>query len=237
MGGAPGVTCGANAFCEDFESVSSFTDAPDAKGWHIAAPNCTGTGTLAVATDIAHGGTKSLRIDGKGGYCNHVFLANEKAFAPNTPLHLRYFVRIKQALGDGHVTFLAMKDQGTGKDLRFGGQAKVLIYNREADDATLPELSPQGIALSVAPTVDQWHCVEHAIDGATIQTSVDGADVTGLHAAMPTTKDVDTQWQSQGPYSPALVDLRLGWESYAGADETLYFDDIVVAAAPIGCGP
>ena len=36
----------------------------------------------------------------------------------------------------------------SGKHLRIGGQDKVMTYNRESDDAVLPDLSTQGIANS-----------------------------------------------------------------------------------------
>ncbi|WP_420704772.1 hypothetical protein [Kutzneria chonburiensis] len=31
------------------------------------------------------------------------------------------------------------------------------------------------------------------------------------------------------------MDLRFGWESYAGGDDTLWFDDVAVATTRIGC--
>lgn len=48
-----------------------------------------------------------------------------------------------QAFTDSHVTFITHPDpaQGTNKHLRIGGQSKILMYNRESDDATLPDLS------------------------------------------------------------------------------------------------
>ena len=35
--------------------------------------------------------------------------------------------------------------QGSNKHLRIGGQDAIITYNRESDDAVLPDLSSQGI--------------------------------------------------------------------------------------------
>jgi hypothetical protein len=137
----------------------------------------------------------------------------------------------------GHITFLAMHDTIDGQDLRMGGQSGILMWNRELGDATLPELSPSGIALSTAPAVETWTCVELEIDTAGgLQTWVDGTLVTGLVIDSEPTPDVDSQWLRTA-WTPALSDLRLGWESYGGDGADGFFDDIVIANEPIGCMP
>lgn len=107
-----------------------------------------------------------------------------------------------------------MRDSVEGRDLRMGGQKKILMWNRESDDATLPELSPAGVALSVAPRPNTWLCVEFEIDGkgGTIATWVDGASVLGLVEDGVPTPDVDTAWLRK-VWHPTLVDARFGWES------------------------
>jgi len=44
--------------------------------------------------------------------------------------------------------------QGSKKNLRIGGQDKVLTYNRESDDAVLPDLSTQGTTSSLLTGTD-----------------------------------------------------------------------------------
>ena len=120
-----------------------------------------------------------------------------------------------------------------------GGQNSVLMWNRESDDATLPAMSPQGTALSVVPAAAAWHCVEFAVDpaGPTLQTWVDGALVVGLVVGgSSAVAAADGQWVSNSAWSPHLVDARFGWESYAGEAETLWFDDVAIGPARIGCG-
>lgn len=52
-----------------------------------------------------------------------------------------------KALTQNHISFIIMPDsaQGSNKHLRIGGQDQVITYNRESDDAVLPDLSSQGI--------------------------------------------------------------------------------------------
>lgn len=172
-----------------------------------------------------------MRVDGTAGYCNHVFL-RRTAGVPAGRLYARFWVRHTTLLPDAHVTFVAMRDGTTGKDLRVGGQNQRLQWNRESDDATLPAQSPAGVAQSVVLPVARWTCVELAVDSATQQTRVDGAEVSGLRADGVPTADVDAQW---GTYRPAVTDFRLGWESYGVGADTLWYDDVALGTTRIGC--
>lgn len=218
-------SCTAADVCVDFEA----TAAPSP-----VAPNCAGTGALAIDASVAHGGSKSLRVDGKGGYCNHAFFsAGDDALGRfGDVVHLRFYVRLSTTLADAHVTFLASKAQSSGKDIRMGGQNGIFMYNRETDDATLPELSPAGVAASVKPTPNAWHCVESVIDrkASVITTTIDGAAVNGL----ATTGAYASQWTSKTG-GLDVTDLRLGWEAYGSGDMTVWFDDVAVGTHAFGC--
>jgi hypothetical protein len=244
-GGAAGAAgsggaadCASLPLCDDFEGAA-VGGPPDPARWSIVAPSCSGTGALAVDDAQAHGGSRSVKVTGKGGYCNHVFFANTAAIAAvGEVLYGRLFLRLEDPLGDGHTTLLAMKDTADGdKDLRLGGQNQVLMWNRESDDATLPVLSPAGTALSVKPPAGQWLCVEFRVDSANgfMETWVDGAEVAGLHLDGTPTNDVDQQWLNDPDWKPSLADVKLGWESYAGQDLTLWFDDVAFGSERIGC--
>jgi hypothetical protein len=234
--GGGAVDCKSLPLCDDFESATA--GGPPGGKWSIVSPNCSGTSTVAVDGSLAHSGTKSVKVTGKGGYCNHVFLSNqEAALAIGKVIFGRFFLRLSSPLGDGHTTFMTMKDTADGgKDLRMGGQSKILMWNRESDDATMPSLSPVGISMSLAPATDQWHCVEFMVDGnkGFMQTWVEGAEVVGLHVDDMPTPDVDQQWLNKA-WKPNLTDFKLGWESYAGQEMTLWFDDVALAATRIGC--
>lgn len=229
--------CQGLPLCEDFEGAAA-GGPPDPGRWAVVAPNCAGTGTVAVDGTQGHGGAKSLKVNGKGGYCNHVFIAHTAVPGLGKQIYGRFYLRLQGALEQDHVTFLALRDSADGnKDLRMGGQSGILMWNRESDDATLPELSPAGIALSVRPAPQTWRCVEFHIDGEAgqIETWVDGAAVAGLRVDGTATQDVDAQWLRRPGWRPTLTDLRLGWESYGGAEMTLWFDDVALAPRRIGC--
>jgi hypothetical protein len=238
-GGSAATTLGcANLpLCDDFESAAA-DGPPSSAKWKVGAPNGMGTGTLAIDGTQAHSGTKSVKVIGKSGYSNHIFFYNESAVAAiGKVVYGRMFVRFSQSLADGHATFMTMRDTGDMKDLRMGGQMKILMYNRELNDATLPALSPMGIAKSLSPMPNTWMCIEFKIDGGSgeIQTWVDEKEIAGLHADATPTQDIDQQWSSSGAYKPSLTDWKLGWESYAGGDMTIWFDDVALAAQKIGC--
>jgi hypothetical protein len=231
--------CASLALCDDFEGAP-VGGAPDATKWAVGAPDVTGTGALAVDDGQHHSGARSVKVTGEGGYSNHIFFSNTSVIATLGPVVWgRFYVRLTDALGDGHVTFLAMKDaQDGGKHLRMGGQSKIVMWNRESDDATLPALSPTGIALSAPLPTNRWVCVELMIDArapAAMETWLDGVALAGLRLDATPTPDVDEQWLRKPGWSPALTDFALGWESYAGQPMTLWFDDVALDAARIGC--
>lgn len=225
-------TCPAGAVCDDFERQTGTTPSGL---WTVGAANCTGTGTVSVDTAVAHGGSRSVRVDGKAGYCNHAFFGT--SVTATSVLRVRYFLRHTTPLPASHVTTAALKDSAdNGRDLRFGGQNQALQWNRESDDATLPAQSPAGVAQSVPLPVNQWTCVEFEIDRAGgLRTWLDSREIAGLKVDGVPTPDVDQQWLARSGWRPAPVDLRLGWESYGEGSDTLWFDDVVISGAPIGC--
>jgi hypothetical protein len=237
-GPAGGSGCAGAVVCDDFEQ--DVAGQPPGAPFAVSTPSCSGAGVIAVDATQAHSGSRSVKVTGGGGYCDHVFFGTPlPAQLGSAVVWARFFVRLDAALGTSHVTFLAMHDASEGKDLRMGGQDQVLMWNRESDDATLPAMSPAGTAQSLPAPTMRWTCVELAVDtGArTIRTWVDGALVPGLVDDGVPTPDVDAQWLQQDPsWSPRLVDVRFGWESYAGQADTLWFDDVAIAAARVGCG-
>lgn len=226
--------CSGATLCDGFENQAG--GAPGG-GWSVAYPNCSGNGTATVDTSTAHSGSKSIRINGAAGYCNHVFLKSSQALTGSVVFG-RYYVRHTTALPAAHVTFMALRDDNDGgKDLRMGGQNNALQWNRESDDATLPEQSPAGVAQSRPLSTGQWNCVEFQVDGSQgrLRTWLNGTEVPGLQADGSPTNDIDRQWSSRANWRPALRDLRLGWESYGDGSDTLWFDDVAVGSSRIGC--
>lgn len=126
--------------------------------------------------------------------------------------------------------------QGAKKHLRIGGQSKILMFNRETDDATLPDLSPQGIAQSTAIPANKWTCFEYHVgtDGS-IETWLDGKAIAGLTVKKGTSNPVAGQWQ-RSSIVPKPTAVYFGWESYGGDANTFWYDDIAISNTRVGCG-
>ena len=223
--GEPASSCAEAAFCDGFEDQTGTTPAG---AWQVSYPDCQGTGGVAVDRAVAHTGGTSLRVDGGSGYCNHAFALNSTAVSAAGPVtYVRFYVRHSTALPAGHVAFAVLTDAAdNGRHLRLGGQ-----------NQALPEQSPAGVAMSSPLPVDQWSCLEFMIDGSQgiMSTWLDGTEVPGLHLDQTPTHDVDSQWLSRADWRPDPTDLRLGWESYGGGTDTLWYDDVAVDTTRVGC--
>ena len=232
----PSGPCSATVFCDSFEDQAG--TVPSGR-WSVSTPDCSGTGTASIDSTVAHTGGKSVRVSGGASYCNHAFIADTADMAAAGPdVFVRFWVMHTTPLPTGHVTFLAMTDAANGNtSLRLGGQNGALMWNRQSDDATLPDQSPAGVAQSVTLPVHTWECVEFEVNSANghISTWVNGTSVPGLTEDGVPTPDIDDQWLAQPDWRPHLTDLRLGWESYASETDTFWFDDVALSSAHIGC--
>jgi hypothetical protein len=141
------------------------------------------------------------------------------------------------ALTQDHVTFITMPDpaQGTNENLRIGGQSQILMYNRQSDDATLPDLSPQGIATSAPLPTGTWQCFEYHVgtDGS-ISTWLNSNPVAGLTIGPGVSNSNAAGWQ-RSSYIPKITGVYFGWESYSGSINTFWYDDIVISSSRVGC--
>jgi hypothetical protein len=144
--------------------------------------------------------------------------------------------KASKALTASHVTFITMPDsaQGAQKHLRIGGQSGILMYNRESDDATLPDLSPQGIAASAALPAGAWKCFEYHLGAnGTVETWLDGRAIAGLTVKGGANSNAG-QWR-RGQYKPKPTAVYFGWESYGGDTNTFWYDDISIKLSRVGC--
>jgi Cip1-like, core domain len=189
---------------------------------------------------VAHTGSKSVRINGGATYCNHVFIGDlADMAAAGSDIFVRFWVKHTTPLPTDHVTFVAMNDSNANNsDLRLGGQNGALQWNRQSDDATLPDQSPAGVAESMLLPVNTWECLEFEVNGTNghINTWLNGTAVPGLTEDGVPTANIDDQWLSNTNWRPRLTNLKLGWESYASDSDTLWFDDVALSSSRIGCG-
>jgi hypothetical protein len=136
-----------------------------------------------------------------------------------------------------HITFIVMPDaaEGTNQHLRFGGMSEILMYNRQDNDATLPDLSPQGIATSQNLPAGTWQCLEYHLgtDGS-IETWLNGAAIAGLTVG-PGVSNANANGWTRSKFVPKISGVYFGWESYGSATNTFWYDDIAIASSRIGC--
>lgn len=252
------VACSGMTLCDDFEAPAAGS-GPDSSRWSFVSPNCSdNTGKAVIDDTVFHSGGKSIRIDSGANYCGHTFIYNNLVASMGNTVYGRFYIRLKEALGDPHVTFMAMcdgtdsaADSGTCnvstvnnallqtqnvRDVRLGGQSGIVDWNRQRSDPTVPALSPAGKALSTALTPNVWHCIEFGIDqsAGTLQTWIDGTSIPGLQIDATPTPDVDASWLTNA-WHPALKDFKLGWEAYSGAGTTVWYDDVALHTSRIGC--
>lgn len=233
-GGAGG--CANLPLCDDFEGAAP-NGPPDPTKWAVVQPDCGGgPATLTIDDTVSHSGGHSVRVEGGIGYCDHLFFADQTVIpALGQQVYARFFIRFADPIGNGHVTFLSMKDtNAAGKNLRMGGQGHVFMYNRESDDAVVPSSFGQ----STQPDPATWYCVELHVDGQSgqIETWLDGVSAPGLRVDGTPTTGIDDVWiQNQPGWKPALADFRLGWESYSNQAMTVWFDDVALSTTRIGC--
>ncbi|KAH8774594.1 hypothetical protein F5883DRAFT_489669 [Diaporthe sp. PMI_573] len=217
------------------QASNDFESGWDQTAWPTYAQDCNQGGKVTLDSSTAHSGKNSIRVDGAGGYCGHIFFGTTKV--PSGDVYIRSYVKASKALTDSHVSFITMPDsaQGTNKHLRIGGQSKILMYNRETDDATLPDLSPQGIATSAALPTGSWQCFEYHLgtDGS-IETWLNNNTVAGLTVKPGVTNPNAAQWQ-RSSIKPKITAVYFGWESYGGDTNTFWYDDVVVSSSRVGC--
>jgi hypothetical protein len=122
---APATGCADLPLCDDFEAAAA-GGPPDPALWTVTSPNCSGAGTLAVDDDVAHSGARSLRIDGGGGYCDHVFIAHTAAIESSARRSTAACgcASTPARPGPHHLHDLRDSADAGGKDLRMGGQSR-----------------------------------------------------------------------------------------------------------------
>ena len=72
---------GAAQVSEGFES------GLDASAWPTYAPDCNQGGKVTLDSSQAHSGKNSVRVDGAGGYCGHIFFGTTKV--PSGDVYVR----------------------------------------------------------------------------------------------------------------------------------------------------
>jgi len=238
-GGSSGGGCASLPLCDTFETTA-VGSPPSATLWTLIPT--TPSGTATIDSIGAHGSARSLKVASN----DRLYLRNSSVIGGLGPVvHARFFARFMMALPANHgalvVTHPMPVDQYTQQpELRFGSQDMVFHWNTDTDSANLPDVSPSGDAASFKPVANTWYCIELTINSSNghLNVSIDGTDVPGLTADGVGTPNIDQAWVASAPslarYN-AFADFNIGWQSYGAGPLTVWFDDIALSAAPIGC--
>lgn len=67
-----------------------FEDGWDQAAWPTYAADCNQGGKVSLDTSTANTGSNSMRVDGAGGYCGHIFFGTKEV--PNGDVYVRVYV-------------------------------------------------------------------------------------------------------------------------------------------------
>lgn len=234
-GGTTGTGCSSLPLCDDFESGTLNTSL-----WTIINGNDTSAGSATIDTIGAHGSGHSVKVISN----SRLYLRNSTVIGTLGPVaHVRFYARYMTALPANHgatvVTHPVLADQYTQtNELRFGSQDAVFHWNTDVD-ANIPVVGP-GDSSSVGVMANTWYCFELTINTGNghLNVSINGNDVAGLTEDGVATPNIDQDWvgstASLMRYT-ALSDVNFGWGSYGAGPMTIWFDDVALSSAPIGC--
>jgi hypothetical protein len=250
IGGSPGtgggtggpIDCNTLPLCDTFENTA-IGAAPNSTLWTLIPTGASGSAT--VDSIGAHGSSHSLKVDSP----NRLYIRNSTIIGTlGSVVHVRFYVRFTMALTSGHgamiVTHPTMVDQyNQSNELRFGSQSSqgegVFHWNTDADSANIPTVSPNGDATSFKPSANTWYCIELTMNtNGHLNVSVDGKEIPGLIEDGISTPDIDAVWIQDPPSLSRYTkfgDFSFGWQSYGSNGMILWYDDVALSTAPIGC--
>jgi hypothetical protein len=240
-GGTGPAGCSSLPFCDDFES-GTVGGAPSSTLWTVINGNNGANSAASIDSKGAHGSGKSVKITTSSRF----WLRNSSVIGTlGSVVHARFYVQFGMTLPTGHSGIFSTDpsklDMYTDQpQLRFGVQDSVFHWNTDTDAANIPDVSPQGDALSFKPATGTWYCIELTMNGSNghLNVSIDGTDIPGLAEDGVATANVDTSWVASSAsimrYS-TFAEFSIGWVPFNGGTETIWFDDVALSSSPIGC--
>jgi hypothetical protein len=216
---ASGCSASTFALCEDFES-----GVLDAKTWKAVQNK----GTATVDTSRAARGSKaSVHVHVDPGGDTMVGLVETRTFpALQKKLYARAYLYIPGAMatslftGDRHSRLIYAQGANPYGEYALGVWNGGLIQNHYSptDDSQDTKM---------LPPFDRWFCLEYELDAAAgnVRAYLDDVEITALrHDGWPAT---------------AVGSLMFGVDRYGSfpVAEDIWFDDLIVDGARIGCAP
>ncbi|HEY3592981.1 MAG TPA: hypothetical protein VGL13_03880 [Polyangiaceae bacterium] len=212
---------------DNFESATA-NGPPDPGKWSV---DLNGGGTVTIDGTMGHSSSKSLHVNGMGGFHTMAMAKGAPLFpAPGNRFFGRVYLRLAAAQPTGHVIWIeAGSVTNDVAETRIGSNIGQLDINRFPGDTE--QRAPAGKI-----GAGEWHCFEFMFDGGGNDARVwlDSTELTDLHV---------TNWvapnQANGNntspilnWAPSYDAVRLGWE-LSGAE--VWFDDVAFGYDRLGC--
>ncbi len=241
-----GGTAGTALFSENFEAGTSGV-AP--AGWqsvitHSQLPNTMASAYNALVDNTkAHTGTMSLRVKTDASASTPVYLVKAVPPGANGQLYVRAWVYSSVQLGSigaagagNHAHFMGTMtnvSNNPGNEVKFGVVDGTRLGGMQVTGDSFTTAGAGGTGASVA--ANTWTCVEYALIDA-------GGKMYGwVNDAQVLNAESGAAWQNgNGNDRITAADLNFvhfGWRGFGGvmAPRDIWFDDIVVSNAKIGC--
>jgi len=81
--------------CAIAQVSEGFEQGWNQTAWTTYAPDCSQGGKVTLDTTTAHTGKNSIRVDGAGGYCGHIFVGTNKV--PTGDVYVRTYLYVVDA--------------------------------------------------------------------------------------------------------------------------------------------
>lgn len=190
-------------------------------------------GEITVTDQVAHGGRRSVFVNGNT-FSSLFTKKGPPVFPqPSNSYYVRFWIRVNEEFPSGHATFVeAGPDELKNEnEIRIGFHVNQLEVNRMPGDAE--QLSNGGdynnSATGIHFVKEKWHCLEVLFDGSHDELRVwfENNEVPELHV---------TDWKrGDVGWSPTYAAVRFGYEMYGSPAMQVWYDDIAIGTARIGC--
>ncbi len=190
---------------------------------------------INVVDDRAYSGNKSLHISSDSA---PVQVSKALPDGIDTA-YVRAYVYQTRQMGSvpnvNHETLIAMRAEANNvnTEVRFGEIKGVIGTNHVPSDDIAPQQSEWYGGPIVTP--NEWHCIEvgflNSGSESQLYAWVDGELVHAIESTEAFNNGLnDPNWMDG-----MLENVVFGWHSFSSEPNELWFDDIVVSTAPIGC--
>jgi hypothetical protein len=215
--------------CDDFESMTVGV-APTG---YVLESGGGAPGEISVTDQTAHGGRHSVFVNGDT-FSSLFTKKGPPVFPqPSNSYYVRFWIRVSDEFPSGHATFVEAgpDDTKNENEIRIGFHVNQLEVNRMPGDAE--QLSNGGNYNDPTSGIHfvetTWHCLEVLFDGGNDELRVwfEGNEVPELHV---------TDWnRGDVGWSPTYAAIRFGYEMYGSPPMQVWYDDIAIGTARIGC--